>query len=113
VVWGLGLAQTLTSCTRSGVPMGLALVVIGTEFLGPLGLTVAVLTWVVALGLICEMLGAIVRVHWRHSFLMHWTGIQPGEASILSGSLFARRWSFQMQAVNMSTNASSLAHPLR
>ena len=76
---GRGLEQTLVSFTRSGIPMGLALLVIGTEFLGPLGLAMGLLTRVVALGLICEMLVAIVRVHWRHGFFMNWTGTQPGE----------------------------------
>lgn len=76
---GQGFEQTLASFTRSGIPMGLVLLVIGTEFLGPLGLAMGLLTRVVALGLICEMLVAIVRVHWRHGFFMNWIGTQPGE----------------------------------
>jgi putative oxidoreductase len=76
---GRGFEQTLASFTRSGIPMVLALLVIVTEFLGPLGLAVGLLTRVVALGFICEMLVAILRVHWRHGFFMNWTGSQPGE----------------------------------
>jgi putative oxidoreductase len=57
----------------------LALLVIVTEFLGPLGLAVGLLTRVVTVGLLCEMLVAMVRVHWPHGFFMHWTGTQPGE----------------------------------
>jgi putative oxidoreductase len=34
---------------------------------------------VVAVGFLCEMLVAILRVHWRHGFFMHWSGSQPGE----------------------------------
>ena len=57
----------------------LALVVIVTEFFGPLGLALGRLTRVVAFGLLCEMRVAIVTVHWPHGFLMHWTGTQMGE----------------------------------
>jgi putative oxidoreductase len=76
---GRGFEQTLASFTRSGIPLGLALLVIVTEFLGPLGLAVGLLSRVVAVGFICEMLVAVVRVHWRHGFFMNWTGTQPGE----------------------------------
>ena len=76
---GQGFEPTLASFTRSGIPMGLALLVIGTEFLRPLALAIGLLARVVAFGLICEMLVAIVRVHWRHGFFMNWTGTQPGE----------------------------------
>ena len=37
------------------------------------------LSRVVALGFICEMPVALVRVHGRHGFFMNWTGTQPGE----------------------------------
>jgi len=76
---GRGFEQTLASFTRSGIPMVLALLVIVTEFLGPLGLAAGLLTRVGALGSICTMLVAILRVHWRHGFFMSWTGSQPGE----------------------------------
>ena len=76
---GQGFAPTIASFTRSGIPPVLALLVIVTEFLGPLGLAVGLLTRVVAFGLVCEMLVAIIRVHWPHGFFMNWTGTQPGE----------------------------------
>jgi putative oxidoreductase len=57
----------------------LALLVIVTEFLGPLGLAVGLLTRVVTVDLLCERLVAMVRVHGPHGFFMHWTGTQPGE----------------------------------
>jgi len=34
---------------------------------------------VVALGFSCEMLVAILRVHWRHGFFMNWYGNQKAE----------------------------------
>ena len=76
---GQGFAPTITSFTGSGIPPVLALLVIVTEFLGPVGLAVGLLTRMVAFGLICEMLVAIVKVHWPHGFFMNWTGTQPGE----------------------------------
>jgi putative oxidoreductase len=76
---GQGFAQTIAFFTQSGIPVGLALLVIATEFLGPLGLAVGLLTRVVAVGLICEMLVAIRRVHWPNGFFMNWAGTQQGE----------------------------------
>src|SRR5215831_19459472 len=67
---GQGFTPTMAFFTRSGIPPVLALLVIVTEFLGPLGL---------AFGLLCEMLVAIVTVHWRNGFFMNWTGTQQGE----------------------------------
>ena len=46
----------------------LALLVIVTEFLGPLGLAVGLRIRVVAFGLLCEMLVAIVTVHGPNGF---------------------------------------------
>jgi putative oxidoreductase len=76
---GQGFTSTLAFFTRSGIPPVLALLVIVTEFLGPLGLAMGLLTRVVAFGLLCEMLVAIARVHWPHGFFMNWTGTQQGE----------------------------------
>jgi len=76
---GQGFASTLAFFTRSVIPPVLALLVIVTEFLGPLGLALGLLTRVVALSLLCEMLVAIVRVRWPHGFFMNWTGTQQGE----------------------------------
>jgi len=76
---GQGFTQTLASFTKSGIPVSLALLVIATEFLGPLGLAVGWLTRVVAVGLLCEMLVAIRRVHWPNGFFMNWAGTQHGE----------------------------------
>ena len=76
---GQGFASTMAFFARSGMPPVLALLVIVTEFLGPLGLAVGLLTRVVAFGLLCEMLVAIVTVHGPHGFFMNWTGTQQGE----------------------------------
>jgi putative oxidoreductase len=75
---GQGFASTLAFFTRAGMSPVLALLMIVTEFLGLLGLAVGLLTRVVTVGLRCEMLVAMVRVHWPRDFFMHWTGTQPG-----------------------------------
>src|SRR5215471_13739284 len=69
---GQGLTSTIAFFTKSGIPPVLALLVIVTEFLGPLGLALALLTRVDAFGLLGEMLVAIVRVHWPNGFFMNW-----------------------------------------
>lgn len=74
-----GFTPTIAFFTGAGIPPVLALLVIVTEFLGPLGLALGLLTRVVAFGLLCEMLVAIVTVHWPNGFFMNWTGTQQGE----------------------------------
>ena len=76
---GQGFTPTLAFFTKSGIPPVLALLVIVTECLGPLGLVLGLLTRVVAFGLLCEMLVAIVTVQWPNGFFMNWTGTQQGE----------------------------------
>ena len=79
VVWRPGAHTDDRVFTRSGIPPVLALLVIVTEFLGPLGLALGLLTRVVAFGLLCEMVVAMITVHWPNGFFMNWTGAQQGE----------------------------------
>jgi putative oxidoreductase len=83
---GRGFAPTVASFTTSGIPPVLALLVIVTEFLGPLGLAAGLLTRVVAFGLLCEMLVAIVKVHWPHGFFMIGRAPSRGRASSITCS---------------------------
>jgi len=76
---GPGFKNTLEFFTGSGVPTGLALLVMAAEFLGPLGLAVGLLTRVAAFGIACVMLVASITVHWPHGFFMNWDGTQQGE----------------------------------
>jgi putative oxidoreductase len=76
---GHGFRETMKSFTGSGIPAAFALLAIATEFLGPLGLAVGLLTRVAALGIACVMLVAIVTVHWPHGFFVNWSGNQKGE----------------------------------
>jgi putative oxidoreductase len=50
-----------------------------TELLGPLGLAVSLLMRVAAVGMLCEMSVALIRVPWPRGFFMNWTGTQQGE----------------------------------
>jgi len=65
--------------TASGIPAIFAFLAIATEFLGPLGLAVGLLTRVAAFGIACVMFVAIATTHWPHGFFMNWYGNQKGE----------------------------------
>jgi putative oxidoreductase len=75
---GHGFKGTMKYFTNSGIPTGFGLLAIAAEFLGPLGLTVGLLTRVAAFGIACVMLVAIT-VHWPHGFFINWYGNQKGE----------------------------------
>jgi putative oxidoreductase len=76
---GHGFKNTLQFFTDSGIPGILGLLAIAAEFFGLLGLAAGLLTRVVALGIVCVMLVAIITVHWPHGFFMNWNGNQQGE----------------------------------
>ena len=76
---GLGLSGTLNAFAGMGMPKPVALLVIAVEFLGAIGLIVGLLSRVAALGIIGEMIGAILMVHAQNGFFMNWYGNQKGE----------------------------------
>src|ERR671931_100211 len=77
---GPGFSRTVHFFTQQqGIPVVFALLAMAAEFLGPLGLAVGLLTRVAAFGIGCEMLVAILAVHWPHGFFMNWYGNQKGE----------------------------------
>jgi putative oxidoreductase len=72
--------QTLNMFTQQlHMPAPLAILVMAAEFLGGLGLIVGLLTRIAAFGIGCDMVGAIVLVHWRNGLFMNWFGNQKGE----------------------------------
>lgn len=85
------------------VPAVIAFLVIIGESFGSLGLVAGFLTRLGAFGILCNMVGAIVMVHWSNGFFMNWTGKQAGEgvefhllAIAISAALLIRgggRWS--------------------
>ena len=76
---GYGFHGTMGFFEHMGMPAPVALLVIVTEFFGGLGLIVGLLTRIAALGIGCEMIGAIFMVHLPNGFFMNWTGNQKGE----------------------------------
>ena len=77
---GYGFHATMGFFTQQmGIPAPLAFLAICAEFFGGLGLLVGLLSRIAALGIIVNMLVAIVTVHHVNGFFMNWTGQQKGE----------------------------------
>lgn len=77
---GYGFEGTLSFFTQKiGLPAPLAVLVIATEFLGPILLLAGLGTRFVALGFTAVMLGAITTTHFANGFFMNWFGQQAGE----------------------------------
>src|SRR5664279_915916 len=76
---GYGFHATMGFFTQMGIPAPLAFLAICAEFFGGLGLIVGLLSRIATLGIIVNMLVAIVTVHHVNGFFMNWTGQQKGE----------------------------------
>ena len=76
---GPGFSSTIGSFQQMGIPAWLAVLAIAAEFLGGLGLLVGLLSRIAALGIIVNMVVAILMVHSGVGFFMNWNGNQPGE----------------------------------
>lgn len=77
---GHGFMGTMeTFAQQLHIPPFLTFFVIMAESLGSLGLILGCLARLGAFGILCNMIGAIVLVHWPHGFFMNWFGTQTGE----------------------------------
>ena len=76
---GGGFHATMGMFAQMGIPSFLALLVIVTEFFGPIALFLGFFTRVAALGIFVDMLVAVFLVHIHNGFFMNWTGQQKGE----------------------------------
>jgi putative oxidoreductase len=77
---GYGFQGTMGFFTHSmGIPAPLAFLAICAEFFGGLGLLVGFLSRIAALGIVVNMLVAVVMVHGSNGFFMNWSGNQKGE----------------------------------
>ena len=77
---GYGFGASMNYFTgKMHIPVALALVVIIAESIGSLGLIIGFLTRVAAFGILCDMIGAILLVHWPYGFFMNWSGKAAGE----------------------------------
>jgi putative oxidoreductase len=77
---GAGFEKTMGFFTNvAHIPAAFAFLAIMAEFLGGLGLILGFLTRVAAFGVLCNMVVAVITVHWRDGFFMNWGGNQKGE----------------------------------
>lgn len=76
---GPGFTATMNSFAQMNIPAPLALLAMAAELLGGLGLIVGLLARVAALGIVTNMVVAILLVHHRVGFFMNWAGDQKGE----------------------------------
>ena len=75
---GYGAAMAMFT-DKMHIPAALAVLVIVAESFGALGLILGLFTRLAAFGILCDMIGAVVLVHWRNGFFMNWMGKQAGE----------------------------------
>lgn len=77
---GYGFSATMaTFSDKMHIPAAVAFLVIMAESAGAVGLLLGCLTRVAAFGILCNMVGAVLLVHWPHGFFMNWFGTQAGE----------------------------------
>jgi len=61
------------------IPAVFTVLVIAAESFGAIALILGFMTRLCAFGLFCDMIGAIVLVHWKFGFFGNWFGKQAGE----------------------------------
>ena len=77
---GFGFSGTMGFFTQQmHIPAPLAFLAICAEFLGGIGLILGLLGRVAAFGITCNMVVAVVMVHWHFGFFANWFGNQKGE----------------------------------
>ena len=76
---GYGFTGTMGYFTGQGMPYGVALLPVLTEFLAPFALAAGLFTRIAALALGFEMIVAALMVHVANGFFMNWFGNQKGE----------------------------------
>jgi putative oxidoreductase len=77
---GVGLSASMHFFTRQlGIPTVFAFLAIASQFLGGLLLLAGLAGRIAALAIICDMVVAIIKVHWQYGLFMNWYGMQKGE----------------------------------
>jgi putative oxidoreductase len=76
---GFGFHRTIGAFAHLGIPAPLAFVAMCAEFFGAIGLIVGFLARIAALGIMVNMVVAILHVNIRNGFFMNWFGRQKGE----------------------------------
>jgi putative oxidoreductase len=77
---GYGFTGTMGFFTNMmHIPAPFAFLAICAEFLGSIGLILGLLGRIAAFGIACNMIVAVVMVHWQFGFFANWFGNQKGE----------------------------------
>jgi putative oxidoreductase len=77
---GYGFSGTMGFFTQGmHIPAAFAFLAICAEFLGSIGLLLGLLGRVAAFGIFCNMLVAVITVHWHFGLFANWVGNQKGE----------------------------------
>ncbi len=77
---GYGLTGSMQFFTQQlGIPAPFAFLAICAQFFGGLMLILGFAGRIAALGIICDMAVAVVKVHWQFGLFMNWFGNQKGE----------------------------------
>lgn len=76
---GPGVDGTMQMFAALGVPAGIAVLVIVSDFFGSLALAIGLVGRFASFGTTMVMLGAMVLVHGRNGFFLNWNGDQAGE----------------------------------
>jgi putative oxidoreductase len=77
---GYGFSGTMGFFTQGmHIPAAFAFLAICAEFLGSIGLLLGLLGRVAAFGICCNMLVAVITVHWHFGLFANWFGNQKGE----------------------------------
>jgi putative oxidoreductase len=77
---GYGFTGTMGFFTNMmHIPAPFAFLAICAEFLGSIGLILGFLGRIAAFGIACNMIVAVVMVHWQFGLFANWFGNQKGE----------------------------------
>ncbi len=76
---GQGFAGTMGGFEKMGIPAFFAFLAIMAESCGSLGLITGFFTRVAAFGVTCNMMVAVVMIHFKNGFFMNWFGQKHGE----------------------------------
>jgi putative oxidoreductase len=76
---GAGFDGTMQFFSALGVPAGIAVLVIVSDFFGSLALAIGLVGRFAAFGTTMVMLGAMVLVHGQNGFFLNWNRDQAGE----------------------------------
>jgi putative oxidoreductase len=125
---GHGLDGSMQFFTQQlGIPAPFAFIAICAQFFGGLLLIFGLAGRIAALGIICNMVVAVLKVHWQFGLFMNWFGNQKGEGfeyhllAITIGLLIARRGSGALSLdrllarshASLPAQTQELAHALR